>query len=61
MTKTMNVPVAAAATFVPTMPPVGYVHGDSCVLGTVAQRSAVFGVVMIADGVEGVLPRGVPV
>ncbi len=61
MTKTMNLPVAAAAFRVRTLPPVGYVHGDSYVLGTVAQRSAVFGVDMIADDVEGVLPRGVPV
>lgn len=60
MTKSMLMPVAAAA-FVRTVPPIGHALGDSPVFGTSAQRSAVVGAYLGTDDVEGVPPRGVPV
>lgn len=60
MTKSMHKPVAADA-FVRTVPPIGYVLGNSSVSGPFAQRSAHVGVDLVADDVAGVLPRGVPV
>lgn len=60
LTKTMNTMAAPAAFFVPMTPPLGFLHGDDSVLGTSAQSRTAVVDCMIADGVEGVLPRGVP-
>lgn len=62
MTEHTDTASAAACVRVRTMPPIANVAGDSPVLSTAALRSNAFGMdVVIADGVEGVLPRGVPV